>query len=51
MKYERDQYVEGFSYFSLLIAGAYLFWGFSKVVEGFYWNLISIGMGIIILMG
>ena len=54
MKYESNQYSEGFSICSLIIAGMFLYWGFSTLLEdiynwwwwfGFLW--IMIGLSII----
>ena len=54
MKYESNQYSEGFSICSLIIAGMFLYWGFNTLLEdiynwwwwfGFLW--IMIGLSII----
>jgi hypothetical protein len=53
MHYERNQYSEGFSICSLIIAGGFLWWGFSTLMtqnyhwwwwSGFIWILIGIGI-------
>lgn len=49
MKYEKNSYVEGFSFCSLIIAGAFLYWGFNGVKNNL-WNLIQIGIGFSILL-
>jgi len=54
MKYESNQYSNGFSICSLIIAGMFLYWGFNTLLEnifnwwwwlGFIW--IAIGLSII----
>ncbi len=54
MKYESNQYSDGFSICSLIIAGMFLYWGFNTLLEnifnwwwwfGFIW--IAIGLSII----
>jgi hypothetical protein len=35
MHYERDQYASGFSICGLIIAGAFLYWGFNTLFNGF----------------
>ena len=54
MKYESNQYSEGFSICSLIIAGMFLYWGFNTLLEVlFHWwwwvgfILIAIGLSII----
>jgi len=53
MHYERNEYHEGFSICGLIIAGAFLYWGFNNLsnVSGFWWwtgfILIVIGISII----
>ena len=49
MKYEKNSYVEGFSFCSLIIAGAFLYWGFNGIKDS-YWNLIQIAIGLSILI-
>ena len=56
MHYERNQYSEGFSICGLIIAGAFLYWGFNTLTTGFFsvfslWWLgfIFIGIGIAII--
>jgi len=52
MKYEKNSYVEGFSFCSLIIAGAFIFWGISGLVEeAGLWNIIQILIGLSILVG
>lgn len=58
MHYERNQYSDGFSICGLIIAGAFLYWGFSTLTTGFFalrslWWLgfIWIGIGIAIISG
>jgi len=53
MKYERNQYSEGFSICALIIAGAFLYWGISSFIpwdEWSWWGFISTGIGIAILV-
>ncbi len=50
MKYEKNSYVEGFSFCSLIIAGAFLYWGISGTWGGGLWHLIPIGIGLSILI-
>lgn len=51
MHYERNEYHEGFSICGLIIAGAFLYWGFNNFTKGFWWwtgfILIAIGISII----
>jgi hypothetical protein len=51
MKYEKDQYTEGFSICGLIIAGAFFFWGITTLIAGGWWGLIFIGIGIAISLG
>ena len=54
MKYEKNQYSESFSVCTLIIAGAFLYWGISTfITEGFthWWGYISTAIGIAILVG
>jgi len=53
MKYESNQYSEGFSICSLIIAGMFLYWGFNSLLEdvynwwwwfGFLWILIGLSI-------
>jgi len=49
MKYEKNQYSESFSVCTLIIAGAFLYWGISTfVTEGFHpwWGYISTAIGV-----
>lgn len=54
MKYEKNQYSEGFSICGLIIAGAFMYWGISTLAEGFYginWiGLLWLGIGAAILV-
>ena len=49
MKYEKNSYIEGFSFCSLIIAGAFLYWGFNGIRNSL-WNLIQILIGLSILI-
>ena len=55
MKYEKNQYSEGFSICTLIIAGAFLWWGingFIKWGNGWeWWAFVSTGIGLAILFG
>ena len=54
MKYERNQYSEGFSICALIIAGAFLYWGITSFLPWdvwSWWGFISTGIGIAILVG
>ncbi|MHA1476550.1 MAG: zinc ribbon domain-containing protein [Promethearchaeota archaeon] len=51
MKYEKNSYVEGFSFCSLIIAGAFLYWGINGIIGGGLWNIIQILIGLSILVG
>jgi hypothetical protein len=54
VKYERNQYSEGFSICSLIIAGAFLYWGITSFIPWdawSWWGFISTGIGIAILVG
>ncbi|MFX0023939.1 MAG: zinc-ribbon domain-containing protein [Candidatus Hermodarchaeota archaeon] len=54
MKYERNQYSEGFSICSLIFAGIFLYWGISLFFPWQVWSwggFILIGIGIAILVG
>jgi len=51
MKYEKNQYTEGFSICGLIIAGAFLFWGITTIIAGGWWGIIFIGIGIAISLG
>ena len=51
MKYEKNQYTEGFSICGLIIAGAFLFWGITTIISGGWWGIILIGIGIAISLG
>jgi len=53
MKYEKNQYSESFSVCTLIIAGAFLYWGISSFIpwdEWSWWGFISTGIGIAILV-
>jgi hypothetical protein len=54
MKYERNQYSDGFSICALIIAGAFLYWGISSFIPWHawsWWGFISTGIGLAILIG
>ncbi|MFO8017588.1 MAG: zinc ribbon domain-containing protein [Promethearchaeia archaeon] len=55
MKYEKNQYSEGFNICGLIIAGAFMFWGISTLREGLYgfnWiGFLWLSIGIAILTG
>ena len=54
MKYEKNQYSESFSVCTLIIAGAFLYWGISTfITKGFthWWGYISTAIGVAILVG
>ena len=53
MKYEKNQYSESFSICTLIIAGAFLYWGISSFIpwdDWSWWGFISTGIGIAILV-
>ncbi len=52
MKYERNQYSEGFSICTLIIAGAFFYWGITTLMDnwGSWWGFILIGIGAAILV-
>lgn len=53
MKYERNQYSEGFSICALIIAGAFFYWGITSFIPWnvwSWWGFISIGIGTAILI-
>ncbi|MFX0036699.1 MAG: zinc ribbon domain-containing protein [Candidatus Hermodarchaeota archaeon] len=53
MKYEKNQYSEGFSICALIIAGAFLYWGITSFIpwdEWSWWGFISTGIGLAILI-
>ncbi|MHA2183069.1 MAG: zinc-ribbon domain-containing protein [Promethearchaeota archaeon] len=55
MKYEKNQYSEGFSICTLIIAGMFLWWGINGFINwgnGWeWWGFVSTGIGIAILSG
>jgi hypothetical protein len=55
MKYEKNQYSEGFSICALILAGVFFYWGITELInwgDGFeWWGFISIGIGAAILIG
>ncbi len=54
MKYEKNQYSEGISLCTLIIAGVFLYWGVSILIGGGWvpwWGIIPLGIGIIIAAG
>ncbi len=46
MKYEKNQYSEGVSLCSLIIAGAFIYWGINNVTQSKIWGLILIFIGL-----
>ena len=46
MKYEKNSYSEGFSLCSLVIAGAFIYWGINNVTKSAWWGLILILIGL-----
>ncbi len=53
MKYEKNQYSDGFSICALIIAGAFLYWGISSFIPWnawSWWGFISTGIGVAILV-
>lgn len=53
MKYEKNQYSDGFSICALIIAGAFLYWGITSFIpwnNWSWWGFISTGIGIAILV-
>ncbi|MFX1365067.1 MAG: zinc ribbon domain-containing protein [Promethearchaeota archaeon] len=54
MRYERNQYSEGFSICALIIAGVFLYWGINEFIHwgnGFeLWGFISTGIGIALIL-
>ena len=55
MKYEKNQYSDGFSICTLIIAGAFLWWGINGFISwgngSEWWAFIATGIGIAILLG
>ncbi|MHA2037278.1 MAG: hypothetical protein ACW98X_12635 [Promethearchaeota archaeon] len=55
MKYEKNQYSDGFSICTLIIAGAFLWWGIERFInwgKGWeWWGFVSTGIGLAILIG
>jgi len=39
LKYEKNQYSEGFSICGLIIAGIFLYWGFNSLFDGFWFGI------------
>jgi hypothetical protein len=53
LKYEKNQYSDGFSICALIIAGAFLYWGITSFIPWniwSWWGFISTGIGIAILV-
>ena len=53
MKYKKNQYSESFSICTLIIAGAFLYWGISSFIPWgvwSWWGFISLAIGISILI-
>ena len=55
MKYEKNQYSDGFSICTLIIAGAFLWWGIETFINwgngSEWWGFLSTGIGLAILIG
>ena len=55
MKYQKNQYSEGFHICSLIIAGAFFYWGITDLIAwrwGFpWWGFIATAIGIAICVG
>lgn len=55
MKYEKNQYSDGFSICTLIIAGMFLWWGIDQFInwgDGWeWWGFVSTGIGLAILIG
>jgi len=50
MRYERNQYTEGVQMCSLIIAGAFIYWGFENILtDGWFWTMIQLLIGFSIL--
>lgn len=50
MRYEKNQYSEGVQICSLIIAGAFLYWGFDDILtDPWFWTMISLLIGFSIL--
>ena len=50
MRYEKNQYSEGIQICSLIIAGAFLYWGFDDILtDHWFWTMISLLIGFSIL--
>ena len=50
MKYEKNQYNESVSICTFIIAGGFLWWGISSLIDKvWWWAFISIGIGVAIL--
>jgi len=50
MKYEKNQYNDSVSICTFIIAGAFLWWGISSLIEKvWWWGFIAIGIGAAIL--
>ena len=50
MRYERNQYSEGVQICSLIIAGAFIYWGFENILgDNWFWTMIQLLIGFSIL--
>ena len=54
MRYEKNQYSEGVQICSLIIAGAFIYWGFETIINGnfaayWFWTMIQLLIGFSIL--
>jgi len=53
LKYNKNQYSEGFSICALIIAGAFFYWGITSFIpwdNWSWWGFISVGIGLAILL-
>lgn len=50
MRYENNQYSEGIQICSLIIAGAFIYWGFENILtDNWFWTMIQLLIGFSIL--
>ncbi len=51
MRYEKNQYSEGIQICSLMIAGAFVYWGFENMLtDNWFWTMIQLLIGFSILL-
>ena len=51
MRYKKNQYSEGIQICSLIIAGAFIYWGFDDILtDPWFWTMISLLIGFSILL-